>query len=60
MREEKDKIIAYTVSWTQQMVSSPCSSWIDLEEKSLKKDLYEGDLAEAKVVLDRIMAMRGQ
>lgn len=57
--KDKDNNL-YTIRWTQRMMSTPCSTWIDPEEKSLEKDINNGNLSEAKVVLDRIMAMKGQ
>ena len=58
MREEKDKNITYTISWSQRMMSSPCSIWADPEEQSLEKDIDAGRLAEANEVINRIRAMK--
>lgn len=55
MNEKKDNL--YSIRWTQKMMSSPCSSWADPEEKSLEQDINSGNLAEARAELARIMAL---
>ena len=57
MRDKEENNL-YTISWSQRMMSSPCSTWTDPEEQSLEKDIDAGSLAEANEVINRIRAMK--
>ena len=56
MNDKKDNNL-YTIRWSQRMMCSPQSEWIDPEQKSLEKEIDSGNLAEANVELARIMAL---
>jgi len=56
--KDKEENNLYTISWSQRMMSSPCSTWTDPEEQSLEKDIDAGSLAEANEVINRIRAMK--